>query len=117
MYKFELNIYLEQTDDEKYPLFAEIDKTNYGESYTKSIKYKCEPYDLFKYKFSRLFNTIISNNNYLLNNLQYLKLSAQTNDYLFYFDLDEYYLAENLNKFKIIETLRIRVFQISRTKI
>ena len=116
MYKFELNIYLEQTDDEKYPLFAEIGKTNYGESYTKSIKYKCEPYDLFKNKFSRLFNTLTSNNNYLLNNLQYLKLSAQTNDYLFYFDLDEYYLAENLNKFKSLKHLELEYFKFQEPK-
>ena len=111
-----LGIYLEQTEEEKYPLIEEVGKNNYGENYTKSIKYRSNPYEIFKNKFICLFNTITSCNNYLLNNLQYLKISAKTNDYLFFFDLDEYHLAEKLNNFKSLSHLELEYFKFEEPK-
>ena len=115
LFKF-YNIYLEQTEEEKYPLIEEVGKNNYGENYTKSIKYRSNPYEIFKNKFICLFNTITSCNNYLLNNLQYLKISAKTNDYLFFFDLDEYHLAEKLNNFKSLSHLELEYFKFDEPK-
>ena len=105
-----LKIYLKQTDDEKHPLNEEIGFSENGLPFIKSVKSKCDPEKLFKVKFNRLFNEILTGKNNLIYNLQYLNIHADLSHIFNPFNRDELNLIENLNNFKSLIHLELENF-------
>ena len=111
-----LTVYLKKTPDEKFQRDVEIGKMPNGLYFIKSIKHKCNPIKLFKNKFNRLFNEILSGKNNLVYNLQYLNLYVEVNDYSFSFNQDELNLIDNLNNFKSLIHLELDSFVFKEPK-
>ena len=110
-----LTVYLKQTYDEKFPKDEKIEEFN-GILFISSIKNKCNPIKLFKDKFNRLFNEILSGKNNLVYNLQYLNLHVDVNDFKFSFNQDELNLIDNLNNFKSLIHLELEYFLFKEPK-